>query len=49
VFVFGESFDLSAPALALQAAGIVTLLAGIVTLDRSPIVVELQQRKPGAN
>ena len=43
VFAFNESLATSAPALALEALGIVLLLTGILVLDRSPVVLELQR------
>jgi drug/metabolite transporter (DMT)-like permease len=46
VFAFNESVDTSVGGLACQALGILLLLWGIVSLDRSPIVVELQARDP---
>jgi hypothetical protein len=44
VFAFGEHLATSTGALALQAVGVAAVLTGIVLLDRSPIVLELQQR-----
>jgi drug/metabolite transporter (DMT)-like permease len=44
VFAFGESLAASVPALAVEAAGIVALITGIVLLDRSPVVLALQQK-----
>jgi drug/metabolite transporter (DMT)-like permease len=46
VFAFNETLDTSVPGLVFQALGIALLLWGIVSLDRSPIVLELQP--PGA-
>jgi drug/metabolite transporter (DMT)-like permease len=43
VFAFGEGLATSVPALALEAAGIVSLLAGIALLDRSPVVLALHR------
>lgn len=43
VFAFAEHLATDAGSLALEALGIVLLLAGIVTLDRSPVVLELQR------
>jgi drug/metabolite transporter (DMT)-like permease len=42
VFAFGEHLATSSGALALQAVGVAAVLTGIVLLDRSPIVLELQ-------
>ena len=42
VFAFSEHVSTSAGALAFEALGILLVLAGIVTLDRSPVVLELQ-------
>lgn len=44
VFAFGESLAASVTALTLEAAGIVALITGIVLLDRSPVVLALQQK-----
>jgi drug/metabolite transporter (DMT)-like permease len=41
VFAFAEHVATSTAALAFEALGILLVLAGIVTLDRSPIVLEL--------
>ena len=46
VFAFNESVDTSIGGLTFQALGILLLLWGIVSLDRSPIVLELQAREP---
>src|SRR5438067_5818580 len=46
VFAFNESVDTSVGGLTLQALGILLLLWGIVSLDRSPVVLELQAREP---
>ena len=46
VFAFNESVDTSIGGLALQALGILLLLWGIVSLDRSPVVLELQAKDP---
>jgi drug/metabolite transporter (DMT)-like permease len=46
VFAFNESVDTSIGGLAFQALGIVLLLWGIVSLDRSPVVIDLQARDP---
>lgn len=46
VFAFGESLGTSIPALGCEALGIVSLLAGIVLLDRSPVVLALQDSAP---
>jgi hypothetical protein len=45
VHVFGEQVHTSAPALAGVAVGVALLLAGIVTLDTSPVVREEQRRE----
>jgi drug/metabolite transporter (DMT)-like permease len=44
VFAFSEHLDTSAVALLLEALGVVLLLAGVLTLDRSPVVLDLQRR-----
>jgi uncharacterized membrane protein len=46
IFAFNESVDTSVPALVFEALGIALLLWGIVTLDRSPVVLELQASPP---
>jgi drug/metabolite transporter (DMT)-like permease len=46
VFAFNESVDTSIGGLTLQALGILLLLWGIVSLDRSPVVLELQAQDP---
>ncbi len=46
VFAFNESVDTSIAGLTFQALGILLLLWGIVSLDRSPVVLELQAREP---
>jgi drug/metabolite transporter (DMT)-like permease len=46
VVAFGETVSLSAGALIVQLLGVVALIAGIVTIDRSPLIVEMQQRGP---
>ena len=46
VFAFNESLDTSIGGLTFQALGILLLLWGIVSLDRSPVVLELQAREP---
>jgi drug/metabolite transporter (DMT)-like permease len=46
VFAFSEHVGTSLAALTFQALGIALLLAGIVTLDRSPVVVEMQAQNP---
>ncbi|MDQ1695626.1 MAG: hypothetical protein QOJ03_979, partial [Frankiaceae bacterium] len=43
VFAFSEHLATTAGVLACQVVGIVALLAGIVTLDRSPVVLALQR------
>lgn len=48
VFAFNEHLDTSVLALALATAGVVMLLAGIVVLDRSPLIAELQGGGPAA-
>jgi hypothetical protein len=42
VFAFSEHVSTTTAALAFEAMGILLVLAGIVTLDRSPVVLELQ-------
>jgi drug/metabolite transporter (DMT)-like permease len=42
VFAFGEQVSTTPLALAFEALGIALLVIGIVTLDRSPVVLELQ-------
>ena len=46
VFAFGEQVSTSPSALVFEALGIALLVAGIVTLDRSPVVLELQAADP---
>jgi drug/metabolite transporter (DMT)-like permease len=46
VFAFNESMDTSIGGLTFQALGIILLLWGIVSLDRSPVVIDLQARDP---
>jgi len=46
VFAFNEHVGTSSLALTLQAAGVAALLYGIVVLDRSPVIAELQQDEP---
>jgi drug/metabolite transporter (DMT)-like permease len=46
VFAFSERLSTTPAALAFIALGICTLVAGIVTLDRSPVVLELQAAGP---
>lgn len=46
VFAFSEQVATSPLALVFEAIGIALLVAGIVTLDRSPIVLELQSNEP---
>ena len=46
VFAFGEALGTSMLALTGEAAGIVALIAGIVLLDRSPVVLALQEGMP---
>ena len=41
VFAFAEQVGTSTGALTFEALGILLVLSGIVTLDRSPIVLEL--------
>jgi drug/metabolite transporter (DMT)-like permease len=43
VFAFGEQVGSSVAALGMEAVGIAALLAGIVMLDRSPVVAELHR------
>jgi len=42
VFAFAEHVSTSVPALTFEAMGVLLVLTGIVTLDRSPVVLELQ-------
>ncbi|HET7530093.1 MAG TPA: DMT family transporter [Mycobacteriales bacterium] len=44
VFAFGEHLATSVGSLAAQAFGIVAVLTGVVLLDRSPVVLQLQKR-----
>lgn len=46
VFAFGETVSTSPSALVFEALGIALLVIGIVTLDRSPVVHELQTTDP---
>jgi hypothetical protein len=46
VFAFGERLGTSILDLTFEAAGIVALLTGIVLLDRSPVVLALQENPP---
>ena len=46
VFAFNEHLGSSPLAIALQVAGVCVLLAGIVVLDRSPLIAELQAAEP---
>jgi hypothetical protein len=46
VFAFNEHVGTSPLALAVQAAGVAALLYGIVALDRSPVIAELQGGGP---
>jgi len=46
VFAFSEQLSTTPDALAFIALGICLLVAGIVTLDRSPVVLELQAAGP---
>jgi drug/metabolite transporter (DMT)-like permease len=46
VAIFGESLRTAPLALAFEALGILAVLTGIWTLDRSPVVLRLQQEKP---
>jgi drug/metabolite transporter (DMT)-like permease len=46
VFAFGEQVTTSPIALAFEALGIALLVGGILTLDRSPVVLELQADPP---
>ena len=45
VTAFGETLNYSVGALALEAAGIVTVVAGIVMLDRSPVIIAMQEHQ----
>jgi drug/metabolite transporter (DMT)-like permease len=49
VFAFSERVSTSPSALAFEALGIALLVIGIVTLDRSPVVLELQGADPAGN
>jgi hypothetical protein len=42
VFAFNEHVGSSPLALAVEAAGVIALLTGIVVLDRSPLIAEMQ-------
>jgi len=42
VFAFSEHVSTTSGALAFEALGILLVLGGIITLDRSPVVLELQ-------
>jgi glucose uptake protein GlcU len=44
VFAFHENLATSALAVSGEVIGICALLAGIVALDRSPLVIEVQRR-----
>jgi drug/metabolite transporter (DMT)-like permease len=46
VFAFSEQVGTSAGALAFEALGVLLVLSGIVTLDRSPVVLELSHASP---
>jgi drug/metabolite transporter (DMT)-like permease len=46
VFAFNEGIDTSPVALAVQVVAVCTLLIGIVVLDRSPVIAELQSSEP---
>jgi hypothetical protein len=43
VFAFGEHLSTSVGSLAAEAAGIAAVLTGVVLLDRSPLVLDLQR------
>ncbi|HWG73035.1 MAG TPA: DMT family transporter [Acidimicrobiales bacterium] len=45
VAAFGETMSHSALALGAEGAGIVMVIAGIVVLDRSPLILSLQRRE----
>ena len=49
VFAFGEGLGTSILSLTGEAAGIVALLAGIVLLDRSPVMLALQAGMPAGH
>jgi hypothetical protein len=42
VFAFAENVATSLPALTFEGLGVAAMLLGIVSLDRSPVVLELQ-------
>ncbi len=45
VTAFGETVNYSVGALALETAGIVAMVAGIVALDRSPVILAMQEQQ----
>ena len=45
VTAFGETLNYSVGNLTLEAAGIATVVAGIVMLDRSPVILAMQERQ----
>jgi hypothetical protein len=49
VFAFSEQVATSLPALIFEALGIALLVIGIIALDRSPVVLELQGADPQDN
>jgi len=46
VFAFNEHLGSSPLAIAFEVAGVCALITGIVVLDRSPLIAELQRNKP---
>jgi drug/metabolite transporter (DMT)-like permease len=48
VFAFNEHVGTAPLSLAVQAAGVCALLAGIVVLDRAPLIAELQRSEPAS-
>jgi uncharacterized membrane protein len=46
VFAFSEHIATSTGALAFEAVGILLVLAGIISLDRSPLVLEIAAAPP---
>lgn len=46
VFAFNENLSSSPLAIAVQVVGVSALIAGIVVLDRSPLIADLQANKP---
>ena len=46
VFAFNEQLGSSPLAIAIQVAGVCALVVGIVVLDRSPLIAEMQRNEP---